>query len=216
MSSTTLVRWSGLALMFGGLLAAMGTLLVVESTNNPSDPMWRPAGLLGMAGWTLLLLGLPYLYGRQVHAAGKLGLVSFVLFFIAGLLVGIGQNTDLALVVPWLASNPVTRPVVAEGTPALDIFFIVGELLLVVSVIFFGIATLRARVFPRWAGLLLIGSAVLRISGLALPLPAFIASIGTVLLFAALAWLGYTLRSYRDAGVMQPAFATPTAVSEQA
>ncbi len=61
--------------------------------------------------------------------------------------------------------------------------------------VLFGLATLRARVYPRVAAALLIVGAVLAF----LPL-----SLSTVLFGAAIAWLGFILFTGRDASAAQP------------
>ncbi len=59
----------------------------------------------------------------------------------------------------------------------------------------FGIATLRARIFPRAAAILLLIGAVIAV----LPLPF------TVIVFAiAVAWLGFALFTGRQASTEQP------------
>ena len=59
----------------------------------------------------------------------------------------------------------------------------------------FGVATLRAGVYPRWAAILLIVGAVL----LGLPVP------GTeIVLAVAIAWLGFTLFTGRAAAESPP------------
>jgi hypothetical protein len=68
--------------------------------------------------------------------------------------------------------------------------YIVGPLL-------FGIATFRARVFPRWAGALLVLGAVLVPVGALVP-PELQAKI-MIPAGLALVWLGYTLFSERRA-----------------
>jgi hypothetical protein len=93
-------------------------------------------------------VGWPGLYLRQADTAGRLGLLSFVLSFVALLVLGIGFGT---------IDTFVSQVLAGEGSmPALLGFELFGGLLLVVGPLLLGIATLRARVFPRWVAILLI------------------------------------------------------------
>ena len=74
-------------------------------------------------------------------------------------------------------------PVSVAGVYLTFLAFAVGWLL-------FGIVTLRARVYPRWAAILLVAGAVISI----LPLP-----VTTVVLSAAVVWLGFHLFAGSDA-----------------
>lgn len=80
MSSTTLYRLSGTALLLGSLIAAGGALLKVGSGLDISNPFWVPGFLLVLVGSTLLVLGLPAMFVQQINKAGRLGSVGFVIF----------------------------------------------------------------------------------------------------------------------------------------
>ncbi len=57
------------------------------------------------------------------------------------------------LIIPFIATH--TPALAKTEPPALGIFFMVESLLEVVGGILLGIATMRASILPRWAGLLL-------------------------------------------------------------
>ena len=83
MSSSGLIRWSGLAAMVAAALLVVGDLLNLtvlfssepfsEEAKSGSYIFWQVLFLLGVM---LLLLGLVGLYTRQSQAAGTLGLVA--------------------------------------------------------------------------------------------------------------------------------------------
>ena len=78
------------------------------------------------------------------------------------------------------------------------------------GVILFGIATLRARVLPRQAGILMIIGSPLNMVGAVLGLLVFealwsVAILGALALGLGLAWAGYSLWSYKEKMVLQPA-----------
>src|SRR5437763_1535272 len=131
MSATIMHRLSGAVLVAGGVLAIMGQLLQISA--SPGAPMWIPASWLALAGTMLVLLGWPGLYSRQVQPAGKLGLLGFVLSFVAFLIL-VGVQTFDAFVSPVLATSAASRPFVdREAIPGLLVFELLGGLLLIVG-----------------------------------------------------------------------------------
>jgi hypothetical protein len=77
----------------GGLLAALFTLigtLLFPGNNAPTNALWMPVQLLIFVGSLLVLMGLPAMYVRQARQAGWLGLIGFILTFLAGLIISVG------------------------------------------------------------------------------------------------------------------------------
>jgi hypothetical protein len=197
MSSTTLSRLSGISLLLGGLLAALSTLPVFFIGDDSTSTLAATAALLRVLGGMFIVVGLPAMYSRQAKRTGLLGLVGFLatLFYI--LILGVAGDTINAFVVPFIAS---AAPSLLKGSlpSGLGNFFFVGGLLGLVGGILLGIATLRAAVLPRWAGLPLIAGAVLSFVGNFLP--PVISTIGVVLFLVGLAWLGFgVVVAYRKA-----------------
>lgn len=195
MPSSNLVRWSGLAALAGGVLLVVAELLVLPTLNveafseiatTASFAIQQWAYLLGVA---FLLLGLFGLYTRQSDAAGALGLIGFLAAFFGTVLIA-GFMWASTFIAPFLAN---TAPeLLDEGPP--PGFFLSG-ITFALGWLLFAVGTLRARVFPRAAAILLIVGAVIAI----LPLPF------TILVFAvAVAWLGFALFSGREASSEQP------------
>ncbi len=191
MLSSDLIRWSGLAAIAAGALLAVAALLDLTyfgSERRFSEVVQTGSYLfqqvLYLLGVMLLLVGLVGLYARHSQAAGALGLVGFLVAFAGTVLVA-GFLWASTFIAPALAAE-VPEFLDAGAPPGLFLTFTtfaVGWLL-------FGIATLRARVYPRWAAILLVASAVISI----LPLP-----FTNVVLSAAVAWLGLHLFAGRDA-----------------
>lgn len=171
-----------------GVLSLVLYLIVVGgdrlSEAATSATFFLPSGaqLLAMV---LLAVGLVALYVRQAEAFGALGLVGFFLALVGTVMVA-GALWSQVFVVPRLAE--AAPEVVNSGTGSVLAGFLLSFLLFGVGWVVFGAATLRARVFPRWAVVLLIVGAVLAI----LPLP----SRALVLQFAA-ACLGFTVLTGR-------------------
>jgi hypothetical protein len=207
MSSTTLYRLSGISLLIGSLLTALGVIPIFFIGDAPGSTIAASIALLRVLGGMLIVLGLPGMYLRQAERAGLLGLVGFLLTSFYILILGVAGDTINAFVMPFLASQ---APALLKGSlpSGLIAFFIVGGLLGFVGGILLGIATLRAAVLARWASLLLIVGAVLTFAGnFLLPI---IGTVGVVLFLIGLAWLGFGVWSYRQPAI-QPDLPTNAA-----
>ncbi len=181
----TAVRLSGLLLIVGSAL--LGTAIVMISFNPVvNQPLSPRISLLLLISSILLLLSLPALYARQAAAAGWLGLAGHALLQTGVLLLVVLASTPLLF--PSFNSAPGENPVVF----LLGIAFTVGLLLT-------GIATVRAAVFPRWAGILLLAATAgfFFVFFVAEFLPPRAGQFGSalfgVLLALALAWMGLSL-----------------------
>ena len=223
MSSATLYRWSGIVLIAGSLLGVIGVILDTllypghqqSAQQILSSPFIIDASIF--LAWALLLaLGLPGLYLRQAGSAGKLGFSGFVLLSLGVLLGGVVFAVIQISLFPYLAQiSPKTFG--PGGQPPLAVFLLViagPTLLLAIGSILLGIATMRAHVFPRWAGILLLLSGVvfvLTIPPLPSPLGDLIGLAGNVIFFAALAWSGYALMTPEKQPVVAAELSTPIA-----
>jgi hypothetical protein len=210
MSSTTLYRASGLALILGAVLGILGNVLssVLYSGNNPQQyltTMWLVIGLASFVGTLLLVVGLPGIAVRQVERAGRLGFIGFVLTSIGAFLETI-LFAMFVLILPWLAQVAPKLAGSNNGPPSLFIAFLVASVLLTLGGILLGIATMRAKILPRWAGLLLIIGAILNIVDFPLngALGSIIGTVSFVLFALAFGWMGYTLMSTRSTEAVQP------------
>ena len=204
MSSATLVRWSGLAALVGNALLAVVSVAFVfafpeaQSVTVTSNT-WLVLNVLILIAYLLCLVGLVGLYARQAEKAGILGLVAFLLTFLcitprfAWYWIETFVFPILAQAAPRLLDNPEPVP------PALNVFGAVDQisvLLLLVGVLLFGVASLRARVLPRWAAVLvLVGTAVplvLSFVGVEIPFVGTVATLG-------FAWMGFAVWAHKQA-----------------
>jgi hypothetical protein len=111
--------------------------------------------------------------------SGSLGLAGFLVAFV---------GTTLFTGALWFELF-ITPPLAVESTELAEAElglagFVLSFLLLLVGWILFGVATLRARVYPRWSAWLLIGGVVVAL----FPIP-----LAGLVFSAALIWLGYEL-----------------------
>ena len=197
MFSSNLVRVGGLAAITAGALLLILDLwgLVLELLGAYPENFSEEAlttnyavqSTLWLIGALLLPVALVGLHARQSEAAGALGLVGFLAALIGTELL-VGMFWTNAFIPPALA---VEAPAVLDAEPggSLAFGFILSTTVVGLGWALFGVAMLRARIYPRVATILLIIGALLVI----VPLPA----TGFVL-EAALIWLGViSLREVR-------------------
>ncbi len=199
MSSITLYRASGLALLLGAVLAIISSILFFVFTSGTLSLVltWMFA-----SGTVLLLLGLPGIVARQASRAGWLGFAGVLLMILSWLLLA-GFTAVLRLIIfPWLVVNaPQVGTQLFSTDQALNMYTYVQLALFVLGGVLLGIATMRARVFSRWAGLLLIIGAVLDPVGF---VSGIVGTVGAVLVVIGLGWMGYALLTAKGEGEAVP------------
>ncbi len=179
------LRWSGILLILGAVLLAIG--IVITSLKPVINQPFSPGvSLLLLLSSILLLLALPAMYARQATAAGWLGLAGHALL----------QTGVLLLVV--MAAIPLVYPSIQIPTGENLAVFLLG-IALTSGLLLTGIATLRAGVFPHWAGLLILAAMAgfFFVFFVAEFLPPLAGQLGSsffgIVLAVALAWIGAVL-----------------------
>jgi hypothetical protein len=190
MSSSDLVRWGGLAGILAGVAWVVSgivhfAMVYPEAGTGPtgsiSDYLIEGAHAVAEAGMLGALIGLR---ARQGPWYGWLGAVGFALAFV-------GTALLCAITVIGIVFGE------ALGEAVLSAIFISGVLGWLVGFPLLGIATVRARVLPRWCGVLLIAY---------FPLFGFLlSSYGWGGIALGLLWmaLGYVLWSWRGTAAEQ-------------
>jgi hypothetical protein len=212
MSSRTLYRLSGGTLIAGSLLILISTIvgdvLFPGHSSTPQQVVslpWLLLTLITLIGSLLFVIGLPGMYLRQAGRAGTLGIVGFILLFFGILLEGAAFSTTQVIALPYLAQVAPHSLGGNHGPVGVFLLLIVSGLLHLIGAILLGIATMRAHVFPRWTGILLI------VAGAALlltlpPLPEIASTILETISFVAFALAfigcGYALMT-RDAAAVE-------------
>jgi len=137
-------RWSGIILVVGAAL--LGVAIAIISLKPVMEQAFSPGvSLLMLVSSILLLLSLPAMYARQANAAGWLGLAGHVLL----------QTGILILVV--LAATPILYPSLKNPAGENLVVFLLG-IVFTLGLLLTGLASLRAGVFPRGAGILLLAA----------------------------------------------------------
>ena len=196
MSSSGLIRWSGLAAMVAGVLLLTAELLellpafdALPFSELALTGIFTFQLTLYLAGLILLAVGLAGLYAHQSETAGPLGLAGFLVAF-----------TGTVFFTGFFWANIFVAPALAAGAPEfLDQGgrfpgFRLSLLIYAAGWLLFGLASLKARVYPRAPAVVLIGGAVLDLLG---------APLSGLVIDAAFVWLGFVLFSGRAASAGQ-------------
>jgi hypothetical protein len=209
MSNKTLLSLSGIALLVGAVFVGSGYILSGALPNDASKyahALYLPASLLKFGGGLLFLIGLPGMYAYQARQAGKLGLIGFAASFLGFAAFEVGSGPLYGFIPPMLAANPATQSLVSQpGNGALEnqlgtwflVYFIFGMIATNLGIILYGIATFRARVYPRLAAIPM----VLGIPAVFL-LGSFAGDLPVALVFLGFAWCGLML--FRQAAIGLP------------
>lgn len=179
----TAIRVSGLLLIGGAAL--LGAAIVMLSLNPVINQVFPPPiASLSLMAAVLLLVALPGMYAKQAESAGWLGLVGYALL-----------QAGIVLIVV-VAATPLLYPLIREGAGNHPVTLLLG-LALTIGLLLTGIATIRAGVYPRWSGILMLAATggfffVFFIAEFLAPIAGQVSSASFgVLLALALAWMGY-------------------------
>jgi hypothetical protein len=188
MSSSNWIRWGALGALLAGIAwIALGLIPLVilgqvalyfGGVATVEDYLLEILFSIALAG---MLAGLVGFHARQAPNYGRLGTAGFFAAFVG--------------VFFMLASTVAT---ILAGSEVLDWLFVLGFVGTLVGFVLLGTATLRARVLPRWCGILLL------VAVLGIPVYFALGSYGGAILYG-LVWLalGYGLWSERGASVEQ-------------
>jgi hypothetical protein len=196
-SPSSLFRLSGLALVLAAAMFVIAEMLAFsifveqgvayDLKQIAQTGAFLVQSLLTVFAGMLLLGGMVGLYVRQSEAAGKLGLIGFLLaFFGTALLEGdFYTNTFVtplvALEAPWLLDNPLAG--------FLQVWLPFDFTFLALSWLLLAVGTVRARVYPRAASWsLLVGTLVALV-----PAP-----VTNIPFEVTLGWLGFLILKSRD------------------
>jgi hypothetical protein len=191
MLSSNWIRWGALGALLAGIAwIASGLFSLV--TGQGAAELQSPYAELGTFSYYLLeilfsialagmLAGIVGFRARQAPNYGRLGTAGFFAAFVG--------------VFFMFASTVAT---ILVGSEVLDWLFVLGLVGTLVGFALLGAATLRARVLPRWCGILLL------VAVLGIPVYFALGSYGGAILYG-LVWLalGYGLWSERGSSVEQ-------------
>lgn len=203
-TTSTLTRGAAVAAALAGLAYIVIQFIhPADVVASLSTQRWAVVHILSFAEAVLALVGVTGIYLRQVRQFGVLGLIGYLMFgfffilqsafnfaeaFIAPLFVADAPQISVDVVGLFGRYAPVTDLGPLAALPQ------VGALLYVVGALLFGLASIRARMLSRGAGILLIAAAAVTPIAGAL-LPHTLERMAAVPMGLALVWLGYSLWS---------------------
>jgi hypothetical protein len=197
MSSRTSYRLSGIALLIGCLLSVIYYLCQSFLNGNDLATLTSPLSLyssvIGFIGSVFVLLGLPGVYARQAGRAGILGLLGFLFVWYVTLFQGVVIPFTTVTFIPLLSAHLVTPSLVTTPPSTWTPFSIVSMVGEVLGILLLAIATLRARVFPRWIGWLMIATLVLGVVSFVPFFPETFSSLPPIVGSVAIAGFGFAL-----------------------
>jgi hypothetical protein len=220
MSSTTSYRLSGVALIVGSVLSVIylliqGFFLTGNDLATITSPMSMVSSVIGFIGSVLVLIGLPGVYARQAGRAGILGLLGFLFFWYVTLYQGVIIPFTSVTIISQITAHLVPQSVAVATTPppAWTPFFLVSLVGQVLGILLLAIATLRARVFPRWTAWLLIATLVVGVVSFVPFFPQALSNLAAIIASVAVAGFGFALLSPERLERTQP---VPMSVEAQA
>ena len=172
MLSSPLTRLAGPMSVVAGVLIVVAQLMILpfdpqDHVATSTDPVYQAGGVIYLAGFVALMVALVGAYGAGLHKAGKLGTVAIVSAIVGTMLLG-GDLWFETFAIPWLADEAPaaldTDPTILLGAGAVFSYlsFAIGWAL-------FGIASYRARVFPKAVGIALVLGGILGFRALLAP-----------------------------------------------
>lgn len=205
MLESPLSRHAGLIVLTVGAYMAMThvALLTVSNLDEPAamlaDPIFRAANLAYAAAFPGLAIALCAAYDRQATRAGMFGLIAFGVAMVGTVTLGADMWFE-GFAAPWLA-EVVPQVLTAEKTAIWQAGFLSSFALFSLGWVLFGLASLRAGVYPRLISLgILVGGLI----GFKAASPPYGAVLALALLTLGI-WMVRSRRAVRAAGETTPA-----------
>jgi hypothetical protein len=172
MLPSPLTRLAGPMSLIAGVLIIVAQLMMLpfdpkDHVATSTDPVFQIAGGIYMAGFLALMLALVGAYGWGVHKAGRLGVIAFVTALVGTMMLG-GDLWFETFAIPWIADQ-APAALDTDPTMVLAIGAIASYLSFAIGWALFGIASLRARAFPKAISAAIVVSGLLGFQALLAP-----------------------------------------------
>jgi hypothetical protein len=142
----------------GWLSIAAGALFLIAQTvmwtfdqqgnlDTSQDPVFIAAKIIYLAGFIVLMFALIAVYGVQASMAGRLGVAAFALAIVGTMMLA-GDLWFEAFAVPWWAAGPGAQGLTAQPSLIMALGALSSYFLFAAGWTLFGIASVRARMFP--------------------------------------------------------------------
>ena len=155
--------------------------------DTAQDPLFISAKIIYLAGFIVLMFALLTAYRSHAPRAGRLGTAA-VSVAIVGTMLLAGDLWFESFAVPWLAGAPGGSGLTSQPSTIMGLGAIASYSLFAAGWTFFGIASLRARVFPVLVSVALIVGGIAGFRALlapyGIPLGLAVAALGVWILIA--------------------------------
>ncbi|MFZ1978847.1 MAG: hypothetical protein WAV76_12915 [Bacteroidota bacterium] len=206
MKFSTLQRLGGIAIILGSVfLTAWAicwtTLLPVQERLHDASAMimnsnWILISSLAFPGTILMIFGFTATYARIYKNAGILGFFGYV-FVILAYLFQAAQITWEVFLYPIIVSNAPSislfRDRIIMQHPQFVLYHWIAAITILIGVVLFCITLIRSREFPKSAGILILGGAIIYAVGPMINI--YLAIAGVVVLSIGCFVLGYRMLS---------------------
>jgi hypothetical protein len=163
----TPARLAAWALLIGSVVATAGYAAAFLANGNGdvrfSGSSWTALYTVALLGDVLVVLGLPAVVHVHGDRARRLTLIGYAGALVPLVVLNIGEGAIEGFVKPYFATH---GGLLKDDLPGLAAFEAPALLVMVVGMICLGIAVFRARVLPRWVGVLFIVVPLLGAAGL--------------------------------------------------
>ncbi len=160
-------------LFYGGagwLAVAAGTLMVIGqviwwpfdqqgNVATSQNNIFNAGSVIYLAAFCVLMFALIGVHGRQAHRAGRLGTFGFSAALLGTMMLG-GDLWFESFAVPWLAEGPLPEVLGSDPSMLFALGAISSYWLFAIGWVSFGVASLRARVFPIWISVFIVISGI--------------------------------------------------------
>jgi hypothetical protein len=113
------------------------------------NDIFNVGSVIYFRGFCVLMFALIGVHGRQARRAGRLGTFGFSAAVLGTMFLG-GDLWFESFAVPWLAEGPFPQVLSSDPSILFALGAISSYLLFAIGGVSFGVASLRARVFPVW------------------------------------------------------------------
>lgn len=197
MKTTTLYLLAGVSAIIAALLFSIVQFIhPADAIEAVGSSQWAIAHTLTFLFPIFALLGVTGLYLRQAKESGKLGFIAYLLLFGAFILMlcfGFYEAFVAPAAVneaPAFVASVLSILENQPGPGALGELYQANGLLYLLGGLLFAIATMRAKVYPRYASIILGVGVLVTLSAAALP---FMARPSAVVFSLGFGLLGYGL-----------------------
>ena len=212
--SVRTLRMGGWILLAAAVLSIVSTILgfVIPGPAGPNGPSSNIVSVVSIITGILLLVGLAAAYMAQSKSLGTLGLIGLIALLLTTLLFDIVLSILQIIVISTMPTSSFS----GGPPPFLFVLFIVGTLLEVIGGVLLGLRIIQTHVYPVLSGWLLIAGVVL--SAIDFPLQGTISMVvnivSTILVFAALGWIGFVVGTRAEEAVLPPVGSVPGGISQ--